>query len=1094
MSKLKKALWLHQYIMSLFGGSPNDFKAFSEPLKDAQLEGWTEQNRSHFFDKMQYGGFASNTLTVEQLRTYDENIYRHTQRISEKRNEPIQWKYFQYLSLLFTEIYLDRYFHDPEGLLADLNGSRERIFGRKIEATNLFGESISLPTKSKGGKGVSVKPDFSISDFRFDVEKNDLNKLAYWNATGSGKTLLMHVNILQYQHYLELHGKTGSLNRIIVLTPNEGLSRQHLTEFQASGLDAEMFSKTTSGNVMRFARIEIIDIHKLGEKSGEKTIAVEAFESNNLVLVDEGHRGSSGDIWMNYRNALSRTGFSFEYSATFGQAVNAQSGEMQRKLLNEYGKSVIFDYSYKYFYEDGYGKDYQILNLDEDRDEARQLYLTACLLQFYEQVRYFEEYRKDVEVFNIERPLAIFVGGTVNAVRKEKGEQVSDVVFMLQFLDRFVQNKSGETERFIHRVLKTEDALVDNKGISILQGKLHFLKNLEENEFSIFHDLLRRVFHSPTAAHLVLDNLKSQDGEIGLRIGSNKYFGVINVGDDAELMKLCDSKGLQTSVQEMSDSLFRSLNAEKSDVHLLIGSKKFTEGWSSWRVSTMGLMNVGRSEGSEIIQLFGRGVRLKGYKMSLKRSAAMKDDIPFEIRKRAVHLPILETLNVFGLRADYMAQFKKFLEEEGVPKNDGTDNIEKINLPILPTFDWNGSRQLKYLKERDGAVQTFKKEITVQLTGDCDFPGKVFLDWYPRVQRIGNNLQSKSGIDTTAPRTLGVDNLAFLDWDSIWLTMQQYKSERGWHNFIISRIALREAMQNAAERGSRNMDVWYRLMISEEELRLSHFDKVAEWQEIAVRLLKGYCERSYNFAKNDYLKDKMETAVLTPEHENFFAEYEVFVERSQTELMRKLTGLKAELENKTFRQNLKIGTNFDALYFDRHLYQPLLFLDGKQYGELVQIQPVALNEGEMQFVEDLKQFHTSTPSFFLDKEIYLLRNKSRSGVTFFDANGGFSPDFLLWIFWGDKQHITFVDPKGFHNLGSLDHAKVTLNQRLKFEVEPKLEDKNVSLNSFLVSTTEWKEIKWKRELSMFDFNSKGVFFQKDQRATYIESIIIGALK
>jgi hypothetical protein len=31
-------------------------------------------------------------------------------------------------------------------------------------------------------------------------------------------------------------------------------------------------------------------------------------------------------------------------------------------------------------------------------------------------------------------------------------------------------------------------------------------------------------------------------------------------------------------------------------VNLLIGSKKFTEGWSSWRVSTMGLMNVGKGK------------------------------------------------------------------------------------------------------------------------------------------------------------------------------------------------------------------------------------------------------------------------------------------------------------------------------------------------------------------------------------------------------------------------------------------------------------------------------------------------------------------
>jgi hypothetical protein len=53
---------------------------------------------------------------------------------------------------------------------------------------------------------------------------------------------------------------------------------------------------------------------------------------------------------------------------------------------------------------------------------------------------------------------------------------------------------------------------------------------------------------------------------------------------------------------------------------LQIGSKKFIEGWDCWRVSAMGLMHVGRAEGTQIIQFFGRGVRLKGYVWSLKRS------------------------------------------------------------------------------------------------------------------------------------------------------------------------------------------------------------------------------------------------------------------------------------------------------------------------------------------------------------------------------------------------------------------------------------------------------------------------------------------
>ncbi|MDX2067065.1 MAG: DEAD/DEAH box helicase family protein [Haliscomenobacter sp.] len=1092
MAKLKDILWLHRFILSLFGGEVKDFKAFASDLKDSRLEGYNGQNRSLIYEQLVGRLYASDQITVDQLRTYDENIYRHTQTISTLRSEPIQWKYFQYLSLLFTEIYLDRYFRDAPGLLTDLNASKSRFFDaiedKQLE-TDLFGAALVAHTKRKTKKGAASKTDFELDDFRFDAEKNDLNKLAFWNATGSGKTLLMHVNILQYQHYLKLSGKEKDLNRIIVLTPNEGLSRQHLAEFRASGMDAEMFSKTTSSNAFRFKLIEIIDIHKLGEKSGEKTIAIDAFEGNNLVLVDEGHRGSSGDTWLKYRSSLSQNGFSFEYSATFGQAVNAQTGEAQKRLLNEYGKSVLFDYSYKYFYEDGYGKDYQILNLNDDRDEHRQLYLTACMLQFYEQCRYFEDYQKDVRVFNIERPLAVFVGGTVNAVRTENKQKVSDVVYVLQFLNRFVKNERGETTAFIQRVLNSNDALVDKAGASILNNKLQFLKSLDEDIPKLFDDLLRRVFHTPASATLILDNLKGQDGEIGLRIGSNDYFGVINVGDDAELLKLCEANGLQTGVREFGDSLFQKINNESSKVNVLIGSKKFSEGWSSWRVSTMGLLKIGRSEGSEIIQLFGRGVRLKGYQMTLKRSTALKkeDGVPRELLKRVPQLHLLETLNVFGIEADYMRQFKEYLENEGVPLNDGNEQWETFSLPVLPSFDWSGERQLKYLKVREGV--NFKKEKTVTLANSPNFPYKVTLDWYPRVERIGERKKPTFDLDHTTPRVLRAEHLAFLDWDEIWLDLQQFKSERGWHNFKISKTALEAAMQEAADQGKRNMDTWYRLLISEDELELRDFKKVSVWQEIAIRLLQGYCEKSYLFERSDYLKDKMETAALKPDHDNFFDSYELRVQHEQLDLITNIKKLQQALTDKSYAQHFKLGTNFEALYFEKHLYQPLLYLDAKAYRDIIQIQPVALNEGEKRFVDDLKHFYTANSAYFADKELYLLRNKSKSGVTFFDSSGGFSPDFILWLFVRDQQHICFIDPKGFFNIGSLDHEKVRLHEKLKAEIEPKLADRSVSLHSFLVSVTKFADIKWKGYLELSDFNEQHVFFQKDQQEVYIRMIL-----
>jgi hypothetical protein len=1089
MAKLKESLWLNRYMLSLFG--VKDLKALSENLKDSRLEGYNEQNRSRLHEELVAKLYASELISAEQLRQYDENIYRHTQTISKNRGEVITWKYFQYLALLFTEVYLDKYFHNAEGLLKELNSSKSLFFedpsvsdAKNGNVADLFGETVVTPVK-KTKKGMTGKAAFELDDFRLDNEKNDLNKLAFWNATGSGKTLLMHVNILQYQQYVEKMGRQKELNRIIVLTPNEGLSRQHLAEFKLSGLEAEMFSKATSGNLLSFKQIEIIDIHKLGEKSGEKTIAFEAFEGNNLVLVDEGHRGSSGETWMRYRSALSQKGFSFEYSATFGQAVNAQTGDAQKRLLNEYGKSVLFDYSYKYFYEDGYGKDYQILNLNDEREDARQVYLTACLLQFYEQTRYFEDNRRDVKVFNIEKPLAIFVGGTVNAVRTEKGDKVSDVVFVLQFLDRFVKNKNGESVIFIERVLNSNDALVDKSGSSILANKIQYLKETKDTSATLFTDMLLKVFHSPTTSTLFLDNLKGQDGEIGLRLGTNDYFGVINVGDDRELLKLCDANGLMTSERDFADSLFRHINTEGSKVNVLIGSKKFTEGWSSWRVSTMGLMNVGKGEGSEIIQLFGRGVRLKGYNWSLRRSTAMKNEIPSALLQKAKHLPLIETLNVFGLKAAYMEQFKQYLEEEGVPKNDGTDNFTKITLPIMPTFDWNGGRELKYLKIKDGV--NFKKARTVVLASEPVFPSKVQLDWYARVQRIGK--EQKTVLDTTKPQILRGSHLAFLDWDKIWLTIQRFKSERGWHNLMFSKATLQAALQIPADNSSR-MTTWYELQISEDDLALTDFRKVQDWQEIATRLLQGYCEKSYNFARQDFLKDKMETAILTPSHDNFFDEYQLQIQNDQTDLIHKINALKQELEDKTFNgKRLLVKHSFEALFSEHHLYQPLMYMDSKAFKDIVQLQPVALNEGEKRFVEDLKRYYTSNPAYFSDKEMYLLRNKSRTGVTFFDANGGFSPDFILWLFIGDKQHICFIDPKGLHHIGSLDNDKIRLHQKLKNDIEPKLGDSSVFLHSFLVSVTEYTSLKWRGDLTMPDFNEKHVYFQKDQQDLYVGEML-----
>src|SRR5690606_13410087 len=143
---------------------------------------------------------------------------------------------------------------------------------------------------------------------------------------------------------------------------------------------------------------------------------------------------------------------------------------------------------------------------------------------------------------------------------------------------------------------------------------------------TIFNLINELVFNNTTiGANLYVDNLKGAEGELGLREGDNDYFGVINVGDEKKLHDLALNNHVLGTERDFSDSLFKKINEDTSSINLLIGSKKFSEGWSSWRVSSMGLMNVGTREGSQIIQLFGRGVRLKGYNFSLKRSTGLDD-------------------------------------------------------------------------------------------------------------------------------------------------------------------------------------------------------------------------------------------------------------------------------------------------------------------------------------------------------------------------------------------------------------------------------------------------------------------------------------
>lgn len=806
---LAKKLVLNQWLLSLF--NVERFDDLAEHLRDEELEGLDEDNVHRFFRVLTAGYFNLNQLSTDLLLEYDQNIVRHTLKLNESRilhgEEPIIWKYFQYISLLFTEIYLHRYFQDPEKLLAAINAQ-----------VNVYNE---------GNQEFDHVALLDASDEAWP----QLNKIAFWMATGCGKTLLMHANILQYLDALSRYGRQQELNRILLLTPNEGLSQQHLREFETAGIAAEIFNKERTGWIDTKS-VEILEVTRLREETGERTVAIESFEGNNLVLVDEGHRGaSSGEsgAWMRARNALCENGFSFEYSATFGQAVKGNPD-----LAEIYAKSTLCDYSYRYFYADGYGKDYQILNLEKETHERHtELYLVACLLSFFQQQRLYREERTLFRTFNIENPLWVFVGGRV--VKGLASQDASDIVNILRFLERYASDRSNSVHR-IEQVLNQGLITSDNR--NLLAQRFPYLNNSDLSPEQLFEESLTTIFNADAGGNLYVDNLRSAQGEIALRLGEeNPAFGVINVGDDAKLVRLCEKEGFDTGEREFSGSLFHEINGPDSTVNLLIGSRKFTEGWNSWRVSTMGLMNIGKGEGAQIIQLFGRGVRLKGYEFSLKRSRKAK--CPEELQRHR-HIDVLETLGVFGIHADYMAQFRDFLEEEDLPTND--DRIEFL----LPVTNYLGTKKLKTvrLKHTIGGVSTesgdaFRKLgplATVVPPDPATDPSTVYLqknlirlNWYPKIQAMrSTDLVDGEILSELNETHLTVRHVAFLDLDRIYFDLERFKTERGWFNLNLTRQGIEALLTDQS---------WYVLEIPEAELVGDTFDKVRLWEEIALTLL-----------------------------------------------------------------------------------------------------------------------------------------------------------------------------------------------------------------------------------------------------------------
>jgi hypothetical protein len=962
---IDRSLVLNRYFHSLFGAER--FEDLRRELKE-QEEGARPDGRSGFSYVL--SGRRGVTIEVRSLEEYDRRIMEYEAVLAKKRKaEPFKsFKYFQYLTLLYTEVFLDRLTADPARFLQELNAFRAN------------------------------KADFSeIPDFTAD----DLRRLAFFMATGSGKTLLLHVNVLQILHYLKTGKHPEALVRrsdgrpefdnILLITPGEGLSAQHLVEFEDSGFDAKRFERNSNQSGLFGPRVNVIEIHKLAEEPSGEGVSVPIAElgARNLIIVDEGHKGTGSEArtWKRRQEALSRDGFLLEYSATFAQAIGAASRSVQEELLSTYGKAILFDYSYRYFYGDGYGKTFSVLNLEKaSATKAHELMLGGLLI-FYHQSLLHRVHWEETRGYNIEKPLWVLLGTSVSRKRpdekdstKSAEEERTDVGEVVAFLRKFLEDPDWAVNHIAKTIAGKSGISESDAGTDLFEKHIKHLSGYEGA--ALYRNICRELFHGQGGFEVV--EIK-RSGEIGLRVtaASHKelpYFGLINIGDLADFRKyLQENHEIEVKQDVMNDSLFDRVSQADSPINLLIGAKKFIEGWSSWRVSSMGLLRIGKGEGSQVIQLFGRGVRLKGKDKSLKRSHALGGAPDW--------LESLETLYITGWNADYLQTFRKMLEREDLAKELAPLRVVQQKLPF-----WTYVPQVP--KGFDCSRETWVL--------DEDGP-RVSLDLLPQIVSLSpgdTGTKEEAGLagDATTVFPSKEPYSGFMDIDRLLAELKEYKVAKNYGNVFISRKSLQGILADRCE-----------LRMLKEEAQ-----DPERIHQAASRALKTYLDRFARLRERQTESVHAEPGPLVKERQVTY-EYRIMVhtegagEKLATDIDKLL-----QVFSKQRKELLKNeGGPLPRFYWDRHLFNPLLVEGGKDWKEHVSISPPPLAPNEKKLAEDLRSFwevECETPEFS-SIEVCLLRNLPKVGVGIY-SRSSFFPDFILWM--RNKKttgvRVVFLDP------------------------------------------------------------------------------------
>jgi len=871
---------------------------------------------------------------------------------------------------------------------------------------------------------------FDIKDEK-EMDSFSKNSLSYWMATWSWKTIVMHLNILQYLDKI----KNYNTFQIIFTTPWINLIDQHKEELEPfinylnskNNNKIDLIIDTTSSLLNKWS-----DYYSLAWNNRIK----------RLILIDEAHIWtSSSEEWVFYkfRNELNKeNSFLFEYSATFHN--------LSKWLEKEYENGIIYDYNYNLFYKDWYWKDFsfkQVWNdilAWDDENELRQN-LDKCLQVINEKIDIWSK----ISDYNSNKQTSLFWDFKMFPDKP-----------LITFMWNTVNNKEKKN---------------DDPEISDISNIVKYLANLSDSEKKTFEN----VFNYKISWKLNITRNKWVIDELLLSFWDDwKYFWIINVWNGDKFFNDLDFPNIEKKKIEIIDSkyLFKNIDKKESPINLLIWSRKFAEWWNSFRVSVIALINLWSNAWNKIIQIFGRWVRLKWLSWDGKRKNKEHWKDYFELSNTDDDkLKKIETLNVLSVKKSYLETFTKKVNEEikythsfkikvnpNLIKLNSWDDIEfeeyKTSLPIFKLSKKEINYKNIILDWNDIYYSYFDDNKIIKNEKISDF--KFSLDY--RIDKtnpwlcIKNDLKTKIEAFKSYINTYKINKIIK---DSLW----EYKINlylNAWDNLIdfdynsifnfIDEIKYDNILWNDLSKVENTIIVILNEFLKKLKNKVNH--RINSKNIVYDRVLSQKTENNQNW-------DFIEEYIITKEFEN---------EKDKQKYIE-------NIEN----EKIKIIDTLDK-NFDKHIYSPLLKEDDNHSNLGINISPDKLNSWEKLFIEQIKNYINENLKNNKDFDFYLLRNvESLRSIWIYLENDEhpFFPDFILWII-DNKNHITyinFIDPKwqdwifDRNSWSFNDKAKIWnkfVDNTLK-NIEENLSkklNKKIILNSFIILKA-WSDL-WSR--------------------------------